>query len=225
VQSIPVKTRIGTALILLILPALAAVTIFTAAGRWDFPIIWALLLVLSIFSIAMATTSDPELIRERRSPGPGNRDRFTRPIGIVLILSHWIIGGLDIGRFHWSPIPRALQIAGVVVYAMALSVNLYALRVNRFYSSVVRIQTERQHHVIDRGPYRFVRHPGYAATILAMLSGGVALGSWLAMIPIVLFALTFLRRTLLEDKLLRRDLPGYADYAARVRHRLIPRLF
>jgi len=99
------------------------------------------------------------------------------------------------------------------------------MRANRFYSSVVRVQTDRGHHTVADGPYRFVRHPGYTATLFAMLSGGVALGSWLAMLPILGFAATFVRRTLLEDRLLQMELPGYAAYAQRVRSRLIPGLF
>ncbi|MGL5094746.1 MAG: methyltransferase family protein, partial [Planctomycetia bacterium] len=81
------------------------------------------------------------------------------------------------------------------------------------------------HYAVADGPYRFVRHPGYTATLFAMLSGGVALGSWLAMLPILGFAATFVRRTLLEDRLLQLELPGYAAYAQQVRSRLIPGVF
>ena len=96
---------------------------------------------------------------------------------------------------------------------------------NPFYSSVVRVQTERGHQVVAKGPYRFVRHPGYAATLFAMLSGGVALGSWLAMLPILMVCGLFIRRTLLEDRLLQRELEGYLDYAQKVRYRLVVGLF
>ena len=87
------------------------------------------------------------------------------------------------------------------------------------------MQTERGHHAVAAGPYRFVRHPGYAATLFAMLSGGVALGSWLAMLPILVFFGLFIRRTLLEDRLLHQDLEGYAEYAQKVRYRLFAGLF
>ena len=99
------------------------------------------------------------------------------------------------------------------------------MRVNRFYSSVVRVQTDRGHHPVVDGPYRFVRHPGYAATLVAVLSGGVALGSWLAMLPVLGFAVVFVRRTLVEDRLLQLELPGYAAYAQQVPSRLIPGVF
>src|SRR5207249_4357953 len=94
--------------------------------------------------------------------------------------------------------------------------------INRFFSSVVRIQTERGHHVVTVGPYRYVRHPGYAGAIAGFLAGPVVLGSWwaiAAVVPIVAFVLW---RTAAEDRFLREKLPGYADYAERVRYRLLP---
>jgi len=78
---------------------------------------------------------------------------------------------------------------------------------------------------VDSGPYRFVRHPGYTATLFAMLSGGVALGSWLAVIPILGFAATFIRRTIFEDRLLLLELQGDKTYAQLVRYRLVPGIF
>jgi protein-S-isoprenylcysteine O-methyltransferase Ste14 len=140
-------------------------------------------------------------------------------------VGHWVLAGLDVGRLQLSLIPWQVQVAGVVGYAAALGVLFWAMHTNRFYSSVVRVQTERGHHTVTAGPYRFVRHPGYAATLLAMLSGGVALGSWLAMLPLLVFCGLFVRRTLLEDRLLQQELEGYADYAQKVRYRLVVGLF
>ena len=199
--------------------------IFTSAGRWNLPFVWGILGLMCLFFCLMTVMTDPELVKERVSPGPGNVDRLTRPLGGLLLIGHWIVVGLDVGRFHWSLVPWSVQVAGILGYAAALTVNLWAMRVNRFYSSVVRVQSDRGHCVIDVGPYRFVRHPGYLATLFAMFSGGIALGSWLAMIPVLGFAAIFLRRTLLEDRLLRDELPDYAEYARRVRWRLIPGIF
>jgi protein-S-isoprenylcysteine O-methyltransferase Ste14 len=130
-----------------------------------------------------------------------------------------------VGRFQWSLVPWALQVACVAGYAAALAVVFWAMRANPFYSSVVRLQTELGHRPISAGPYRFVRHPGYAASLFGMLSGGAALGSWLAMVPILACIGLFVRRTLLEDRLLQRELKGYAEYAQRVRYRLIIGVF
>ena len=199
--------------------------IFTSAGRWNLPFVWAILGLLCGFYCLMTLMTDPEMVKERNSPGSGNVDRLTRPLSGLLLIGHWIIAGLDIGRFHWSPVPWSVQVGGVFGYAAALTVNLWAMRVNTFYSSVVRVQSDRGHRVIEAGPYRFVRHPGYLATLLAMLSGGIALGSWVAMIPILGFAAIFIRRTILEDQMLRDELPDYAGYAQRVRWRLVPGIF
>ena len=165
-----------------------------------------------------------DLIRERVKPGAGNRDRLTRPLGSLLLFAHWILSGLD-ARFGWTPIPLEVQLAGATAYAVSLVFMFWTLRVNRFYSSVVRVQTDRGHHLIDTGPYRFVRHPGYAATLFGVFAGGLALGSWLALLPLVACAALFVRRVLIEEEMLRAELPGYAEYAQRVRSRLIAGLF
>lgn len=218
-------SRLKTTVRSFVAPVVIAAIIFASAGRWDLPFVWAVLGVMIAFYIGLAAFADPEMVRERQAPGPGNRDRLTQPLGGVLLLTHWVLAGLDAGRFHWSPVPWGAQLAGVIGYAAALGVNLWAMRVNRFYSSVVRVQTDRGHHAVVDGPYRFVRHPGYAATLFAVMSGGLALGSWLAMLPVLGFVATFVRRTLLEDRLLHQELPGYAAYAQQVRSRLIPGVF
>src|SRR5262245_43532125 len=121
----------------------AAAIIFVSAGRIDLPMVWAVLGVLAISMLVMFAIISPGLLRERVQPGPGNRDRLTRPLTLVLILAHWVVAGLDVGRFHWSPIPWPLQLAGLIGYAVAMAGVLWAVRANPFYSSVVRIQTDR----------------------------------------------------------------------------------
>jgi protein-S-isoprenylcysteine O-methyltransferase Ste14 len=209
----------------ILFPIIAGGMIFLAAGRIDLPPVWGVLALLSVFMVTMVAVADPGMIRERVQPGPGNQDRFTQPASVVLLLAHWLAAGLDVGRFHWSAVPLPVQIAGLFGYAACLLMLLWCLRVNRFYSSVVRVQSDRGHEPITVGPYAIVRHPGYAASIVAALSGGVALGSWLAMVPMAMFVALFLRRTLLEDAMLVRELPGYADYAKTVRYRLLPGVF
>ena len=97
------------------------------------------------------------------------------------------------------------------------------MAVNRFFSSVVRIQAERGQYVVTAGPYAYVRHPGYLAGILIMVASGPALGSWLAAVLLVVSGLPFLlHRAITEDRVLRAELPGYRDYTNRVRWRLLP---
>lgn len=217
-------SRVKVALLSLLMPAMVAGVIFLAAGRFDLPGVWAVLGVLAVFCLALAATADPDLMRERTRPGPGERDRLTRPLGTVLLLAHWILAGLD-ARFGWTPIPLEVQSAGAVGYAVAMALVLWTVRVNRFYSSAVRVQTDRGQKVVDTGPYRFVRHPGYAATLFGVFAGGLALGSWLALLPLVGCAALFVRRVIIEEELLRTELPGYAEYAQRVRSRLIAGVF
>ena len=217
--------KLATAIASLSLPAIVGAIIFVTAGHCKLPFVWAVLGALSLFSIALVYFSDPGLVRERHSPGPGNRDRLTRPVTLLLFISHWSVVGMDVGRFRWSVVPWGIQVAGLVVYVAVMGVLLWAMCVNPFYSSVVRVQSERGHYPISVGPYRYVRHPGYAASMIAFLSGGVALGSWLAMLPLLIVVVLFIRRTLLEDRLLQQELPGYAEYAQKVRYRLIVGLF
>jgi protein-S-isoprenylcysteine O-methyltransferase Ste14 len=140
---------------------------------------------------------------------------------------HWIIAGLDRGRFHWSDtVPVWLQSLGLIALAGSYAFCIWAMRVNRFFSSVVRIQTDRGQHVVTTGPYAVIRHPGYLAGIVVMLTSGVALGSWVAAAFLVITTLPFLLyRAITEDRILQAELPGYRDYAGRVRWRLMPGLW
>lgn len=194
------------------------------AGRLDLPFVWGVLGVMTAFFLVLAAVADSELMRERAAPGGANQDRLTRPLGAAFLLAHWALAGLDV-RFGWSPIAWPVQAAGLAGYAAALAVNLWALRANRFYSSAVRLQADRGQTAVTTGPYRFVRHPGYAATITAVVAGGLAFGSWVALVPALGFVALFVRRTVLEDRMLVAELPGYAEYAGRVRGRLVPGVF
>jgi protein-S-isoprenylcysteine O-methyltransferase Ste14 len=104
-------------------------------------------------------------------------------------------------------------------------VLFWASTVNRFFSPVVRIQTERGHHVVTDGPYRYARHPGYAGAILGVPCTALALGSWWALVPAAAFVLAVLRRITIEDQYLKDNLPGYPEYAEKVRHRVVPGLW
>lgn len=143
----------------------------------------------------------------------------------VLMLVHWVLVGVDLGRTHWSEIPEPLRVTCLAGYAMSMCVVFYTMKVNRFYSSAVRIQSDRGRQVITAGPYRLVRHPGYTASLVAFLCGGIAMGSWVGLIPLTPVLPLFLRRTLIEDAMLKAELPGYAEYAERVKYRLFPGIF
>jgi len=109
--------------------------------------------------------------------------------------------------------------------ALALGVVVWAMAVNRFFSSDARIQRDRGHHLVTAGPYEYIRHPAYAAVLVSAVSGPLALGSYWSALPLLPAGLMILRRTRLEDALLREGLEGYADYAQQVRYRLVPGLW
>ena len=136
-----------------------------------------------------------------------------------------IVAGLD-HRFGWSPaFPSWLIVVGFILIAIGYAFAAWALAENRFFSSVVRIQTERGHVVCDTGPYRVVRHPGYAGNMLALFGIVLALGSIWVLIPAVVASIIAVMRTVLEDRTLQEELPGYRDYARRVRYRLVPGIY
>ena len=141
----------------------------------------------------------------------------------VLMFAQLLLAGLDVGRLHWSAtVPFTLQILGLIGFAMGMALTTWAMLVNRFFSSVVRLQPDRGQHVVTAGPYRVVRHPGYSGGLLLLLCIGLALGSWIAIVPILLIVPFMVRRTLIEERMLARALPGYADYMQRVPPRIVP---
>jgi len=201
----------------------AAAALFAAAGTVAIPGFWAYLAIFAaVITISLATL-DSDLLRERMRPGGKKPPLALRLFSLVLFV-HWIVAGLDRGRFHWSDnVPVWLQGVGLFAVAAGYGLALWAMRVNRFFSSVIRIQTDRGQHVVTTGPYAFIRHPGYTAGILIIAASGPALGSWLAAALLVIFSLPFLlHRTITEDRILQAELAGYSDYAARVRWRLFP---
>jgi protein-S-isoprenylcysteine O-methyltransferase Ste14 len=154
-------------------------------------------------------------------PG-GKPPPWSLRLGLLLCLLYWVLAGLDRGRFHWSDaLPLLLRLAALAVFAAGSAVGLCAMHVNRFFSSAVRLQAERGQRVVDEGPYRWVRHPGYAAAIPTMVASGLVLCSWLATALGAAGALWLVWRTAVEDRMLRTGLPGYQDYARRVRSRLL----
>ncbi len=208
---------------------LMAGILFASAGRWDLPMFWAYIVVmmaLSSLGYLLVYRHSPDLIKERLHPGPGEQDRLSLGLMYVTLAAHWGTAGLDVGRFHWSGhLPLAVQFAGLIGYALGLGLSIWPMLVNPFFSSAVRIQADRGQYVIASGPYRFVRHPGYSGGLLFLLCSGLALGSWWSVLPMLLAVAGLIRRTRLEDRMLQKELAGYADYAHQVRYRLIPGLW
>jgi protein-S-isoprenylcysteine O-methyltransferase Ste14 len=153
-------------------------------------------------------------------------DKVLAPLmAVSLVFPMVIVAGLD-HRYGWSPeFPLWLIASGFILIALGYAFAAWAVAENRFFSSVVRIQTDRGHVVCDSGPYRLVRHPGYAGNVVALFGIVLALGSVWALIPAAVASIIAVIRTQLEDRTLQEELPGYRDYARRVRYRLIPGIY
>ena len=155
------------------------------------------------------------------SPTPGTDAVALRWVRLTA-LATVIVAPLDL-RFHWSaPMPDALRIAAIVGSLAAFLFCFQAMLTNNFFSSVIRIQAERGHRVVDAGPYAVIRHPGYAGMIAGVPLMSIALGSWWGLISASVYSLLILNRVTVEDRFLRENLPGYIEYTTRVRSRLLP---
>lgn len=198
---------------------------FVSAGTIDWPMMWVFLGFYLVLMAVNMSLMDKGLLEERLHPPEGVKtwDKWLTGCGMTLFfLIVVVVAGMDYGRFHWSSIPRWGAILAFGVYLLGTAFSLWALYTNKFFSRFVRIQTERGHHVVTDGPYRFVRHPGYVGVTIATLALPVALGSWWALLVALLSLSILLVRTVYEDKILHDELEGYREYASRVRYRLIP---
>jgi protein-S-isoprenylcysteine O-methyltransferase Ste14 len=172
---------------------------------------------------------NPELLAEReqgfRTEGVKRWDKYIASEAAGMLLPMWVVAGLDV-RFHWTGVmPIRLHVGGLVANVLGYALFLWAMVSNAFFSGGVRIQTERGHTVATIGPYRYVRHPGYAGAIVAAIATPFLLGSLWGLIPAILSAALYVVRTGLEDKTLLEELPGYEEYAQRTHYRLLPRLW
>ena len=207
-----------------------AAVLSLAAGRLDWLWGWIFIGLTAIFlasHVLLLVPINPDLLVERagglRQEGGKRWDRWLAALaGGVFPMASWIVAGLDL-RYAWSaPKPMAVHVVGAGLVVMGWSLFMWAMVSNAYFSEVVRIQEERGHRVAENGPYRFVRHPGYAGAIVSFLGIPLLLGSWWAMIPAGFGIGGYVLRTALEDRTLQLELEGYLAYAARIRHRLVP---
>jgi protein-S-isoprenylcysteine O-methyltransferase Ste14 len=199
-------------------------------GWWQAWVFSVLIIAVSVGGRMWAERRHPGLLAERqrfgKAPGVKSWDKVLAPLMAVSVsFPLFIVAGLD-HRHGWSPtFPIWLSIIGLIVIGLGYALGGWALVENRFFSGVVRIQTDRGHVVCDSGPYRIVRHPGYAGNILPLPGIVLALGSVWTLIPATVALIIAVARTALEDRTLQKELPGYRDYARRVRYRLIPGIY
>ena len=207
--------------------------LFLCAGdfRWWQAWVFSLLIFSAgVGGRVLAERRHPGLMDERISQAGAENvkawDRVLSPLMSVSIgFPPVIVAGLD-HRFGWSPeFSLWLVVIGFILITVGYGFGVWALVENSFFSGVVRMQDERGHAVCDSGPYRIVRHPGYAGNLLALPGIALALGSVWTLIPAVIALIITALRTALEDRTLQEDLPGYRAYAGRVRYRLFPGIY
>jgi protein-S-isoprenylcysteine O-methyltransferase Ste14 len=201
------------------------------SGRMDWWRAWLYAgTVTGIWSVStvLIERTNPGLLAERSRVRGGTKswDKvLVAIVGLVGPLSMWCVSALDV-RWHWPPaVPWWWSAIGFAGCGAGSLIILRAMMTNRFFSATVRIQHDRGHQVCDSGPYGYIRHPGYTGVLVFTLASPVALGSWEAEIPALITAGVLALRTALEDRTLRAELTGYAEYTTRVRWRLVPGLW
>lgn len=212
----------------------SAALFFAAAGTLALPRAWlyyGVLLAYMLVALPVMFLRFPgaiEVINERGKLAKEGVKAWDKAFAVaytVLLVAVHPLAGLDAGRFHWSEVPSSLAPPAVAVVILATMLAHWAMIVNRWAETGVRIQRDREQQVVSSGPYAWVRHPFYVSSILMQLAYPVAVGSLWAFLPALAIVVLFVWRTSREDETLRAELPGYAAYAARVRYRLLPGLW
>jgi protein-S-isoprenylcysteine O-methyltransferase Ste14 len=225
VDNLSWKRKLRNILLSFLVTLVFIVILFIAAGTLEWFWGWMFALVMLAGTMLGTLLLDPGLIEERTGVKKGY-ERRDFPLAFIMgrlgPLTVIVVAGLDF-RFAWSGLlPDICAVLGLVFLVVGYVPTFWAMRENRFFSGVVRIQKERGHHVVATGPYRFVRHPGYSGNIIWMLALPFALMSYWALIPAVATVIVSVFRTAFEDDTLKRELEGYTEYAQRVRYRLLP---
>ncbi len=206
--------------------ALQAVLLFGCAGRLDWGAAWLYLAVYVALLGVNALLLLPKgtaLIEERGHLSfPHRWDRVVIAFYALGSLGLLVVSGLD-ERFGWTPpLGLAATLVGVLGLVLGMGLFTWGMVTNAYFATAARVQAERGQQVVTTGPYRFVRHPGYAGTLLTAATIPLLLGSVWAWLPGLVLAAAIVARTFFEDRMLHADLAGYADYARRVRYRLLP---
>ena len=206
---------------------LGLVLVLTAQQQWTLGWIYVRLVGATMaINLVCVLCWNPEVIRRRLVPGKGTKtwDIVWIVLNAPVIIAVYVVAVLEL-RDGVSSTPDTAWMLGLAIFVSGWALLTWSLVVNPFLEKTVRIQTDHGHRVIDTGPYAYVRHPFYVGFVCWMLSTPLLLGSTWAFIPAVLTGVGIVIRTELEDRTLHRELPGYADYAARIRFHLIPRVW
>ena len=207
------------------------VLLFASAGTWHWPGAWTFLVISAALGPAFGfwlAKTDPALLAERmrltaRDEQPAADKKFVRAI-VATVVAWFVVMGID-RRLHPSEAFFVLQALGLAMYLLSMVCIMWVFRENSFAAPLVKVQAERGHHVISTGPYAWVRHPMYSSSMLFFIGVPLLLGSWWGVAMVPLFVVLFAIRMRIEERTLIAGLPGYADYRAHVRYRLVPGLW
>jgi len=206
-----------------------AIALFLPAGTVAWPAGWAFLILFFGFVIATSLwllRYIPGLLAERMTgagrPDQKAWDRVFHLLAGIVFFAWLVLMALDASRFHWSQMPPWLQGSGLILLVSSFALFFLTFRENAYLSPAVRVQSDRGQVVVSSGPCRHVRHPMYAAFILYALGTTLLLGSWYGLLPALVLIVMVAWRSVREERTLREELPGYGEYMAKVRYRLIP---
>ena len=214
-----IKHFVGTFLFFIVL--------FISAGRLDYwqGVIYVMIALIMFILNYTALKSDSDLLAERSKPGEGTKkwDKVLLGLSFILVIAMYLIAGFDSGRYHWSPeFHWSLFLLGLLLTVCGQLLFLVAQKQNKFFSSTVRIQNDRQHTVCETGLYKIVRHPAYLGSIIQSIGFPLFFGSLWSIIPISLLIILQIVRTYMEDKTLKNELKGYIEYSYKTQYKIIP---
>ena len=201
---------------------------FLSAGTTQWAQVWILLALWVCYYLYMliwGLRKSPDMVLERAKGIQKEGKEYEKNVLGVYFLTFAaliIVSGLDVGRYSWSEVSRLVEVFAFIPVLIAYILPLWAVSSNPFTAGVMRIQEERGHHVISSGPYRFIRHPMYLGTVIFGIFTPLFIGSWWALIPGAAMVCVFIVRTRLEDRVLQKELPGYKEYAKKVRFKILP---
>jgi protein-S-isoprenylcysteine O-methyltransferase Ste14 len=201
--------------------------LFFSAGKIDYwqGLVYVLIgLIMSVLNYTILRP-DSDLLTERTKPGEGSKnwDKIILGLSLLITISMYTVAGLDSGRYLWSPdFHWSLSLIGIFLTASGQLLFLLAQKQNKFFSSTVRIQTDRNHTVCDTGLYKIVRHPAYFGSIIQLFGFPLLFGSLWSILPAGLLIALHVTRTYLEDKTLKEELSGYSEYSLNTRYMIFP---